>query len=99
MAGVQVYAVDAVVGVDGDVGDERESSGDLSIVAFFVVVGAAVVVIAVAVPGAVVGVVVVVVVVEPAVAVEAENQDESFEILVVQNNIFKIYSNCKRILK
>ena len=98
MAGVQVYAVDAVVGVDGDVGDERESSGDLSIVAFFVVVGAAVVVIAVAVPGAVVGVVVVVVV-EPAVAVEAENQDESFEILVVQNNIFKIYSNCKRILK
>ena len=84
MAGVQVYAVDAVVGVDGDVGDERESSGDLSIVAFFVVVGAAVVVI---------------VVVEPAVAVEAENQDESFEILVVQNNIFKIYSNCKRILK
>ena len=98
MAGVQVYAVYAVVGVDGDVGDERESSGDLSIVAFFVVVGAAVVVIAVAVPGAVVGVVVVVVV-EPAVAVEAENQDESFEILVVQNNIFKIYSNCKRILK
>ena len=84
MAGVQVYAVDAVVGVDGDVGDERESSGDLSIVAFFVVVGAAVVVI---------------VVVEPAVAVEAENQGESFEILVVQNNIFKIYSNCKRILK
>ena len=84
MAGVQVYAVDAVVGADGDVGDERESSGDLSIVAFFVVVGAAVVVI---------------VVVEPAVAVEAENQDESFEILVVQNNIFKIYSNCKRILK
>ena len=84
MAGVQVYAVYAVVGVDGDVGDERESSGDLSIVAFFVVVGAAVVVI---------------VVVEPAVAVEAENQDESFEILVVQNNIFKIYSNCKRILK
>ena len=97
MAGVQVYAVDAVVGVDGDVGDERESSGDLSIVAFFVVVGAAVVVIAVAVPGAVVGVVVVVV--ELAVAVEAENQGESFEILVVQNNIFKIYSNCKRILK
>ena len=95
MAGVQVYAVDAVVGVDGDVGDERESSGDLSIAAFFVVVGAAVVVIAVAVPGAVVGVVVV----EPAVAVEAENQDESFEILVVQNNIFKIYRNCKRIFK
>ena len=88
MAGVQVYAVDAVavVGVDGDVGDERESSGDLSIVVFFVVVGAAAVVIAVAVPGAVVGVVVVVV--EPVVAVVAENQDESFEILVAQNNIF-----------